>query len=107
MNRALILVLLLPLGACYVDQKRDVAICEIEARRTFPDVDPNQEHAFIPWLTLFGHNMEICMQAKGYERNVLDDRCLIGRVNFVLQAGCYAPGGRFQRLLFDLERRFF
>jgi hypothetical protein len=89
----------LPLAGCYADQEKQVATCEIEARRAFPDVDPTKENAFNPWSTPFGHSMELCMQAHGYERNVLDERCST-YVTFILQAGCYAPSGHLDRLIF-------
>src|SRR5215469_5988690 len=73
------------LSACFDHQKRDLAKCQLDATRTYPD-----ERNFMD------RDTETCMEAAGCEFNLADDRCkgnysLQNSVSLQQNAYCYVP----------------
>jgi hypothetical protein len=57
------------------------------------------------WNQTTGRFVSVCMEAHGYGQNMMEERCDALR-NFATQAYCYAPLGRVERLIFEIEKRF-
>jgi hypothetical protein len=87
------------LGACFDDQKRDLAKCRLDATKTHPD-----ERNFMDRDKF----TETCMEAAWYELDVADDRCtgnysLQNWVSLQQVAYCYVPANWFARDIFNWE----
>jgi len=80
------------LVGCVPDIKRDLATCELEATRQYPN-ERSSDHA------PSSRYIVTCMQSKGY---ALSPKKAVGcdlRLPISTQLACYANDGWFQRLL--------
>ena len=87
------------LGACFDDQRREMAKCSIEALKMYPD-DRN--------LMARDRFTVTCMKAAGYEFDVADDRCkgnysLQNWVSLQSNEYCYVPANWLARGIFNWE----
>jgi hypothetical protein len=95
MKWANIMVVALALGGCTPDQ--DIARCEIEAIRLYPNDPPTWEK------DVASQYITKCMKAKGYEyysfpEMPLEDCGRVGR-NYATDPGCYTSIGWLRRFL--------
>jgi hypothetical protein len=87
--------LALLLSGCIADQKKQVAACEIDAKRTYPDktlrgTSPSVEMADF---------IQACMRTAGYDFTCgRDDMPLSGIYH------CYRPSSKFGRWTYEIER---
>jgi hypothetical protein len=96
MKRAIIIALALPLCGCWADQKRDMAACESETRRTYPDdkeLDAAQARILVA----------TCMRGKGYFYNPFTSRCAGSTPYFELSPYCYTPDNHLGALGLKIE----
>jgi hypothetical protein len=71
------MILLLALGACSQSKGQDIAACQIEATKAYPD----QTSVYDYYKA--NNYASLCMKAKGY---VLTEGC---RADFEVTEGCY------------------
>jgi hypothetical protein len=66
---AFVVLIALPLAACFSEQKQQVAKCEFEAMKAYPgqQLETSKD---------FGRYMRKCMEAHGYNWTMIDGRCL-------------------------------
>jgi hypothetical protein len=81
------------LVACFDDQKREAAACDIEARRVYPG-----ERIELSWANY----VTKCMEAHGYDWHISDKRCEV-RIGMESNPYCYVPSGWLPRRLYDWE----
>lgn len=84
------MLLVLPLSGCFQEQKQQVATCEFDARRTYPNLRLETSNDV-------GEFIKLCMKAAGYDWDLSDNKCQPG---FRTEANpyCYVPsteGGKW------------
>jgi len=94
---AIATVLAVTLNGCLSDQKQQIAKCELEALKFYPDSDhPYYSHDFER-----SHYVSKCMAAAGYEYVVTGKRCDFNPTES--NAYCYRPMDPVNRAAFLLE----
>jgi hypothetical protein len=94
-----------PLGACFADQKREIAACQREAFETFfanNSVEAPDELADPGETLLYIAN---CMMKRGYVEDASDGHCGSG-LNSEVNPYCYAPAGKFAFVVHKIESVF-
>jgi hypothetical protein len=87
-------LLMLPLCACYADQKREIAACqhdEFESFFAYKSIEAPQALVDSDETHLGVAN---CMTKKGYVEDWSHRRCG-SKLNVEVNAYCYAPAGKF------------
>src|SRR5208282_1107214 len=122
MRKYVLLALALALTGCFEEQKRQAAVCEAQALRTYPTESFKSSPAI-------EHYIHVCMQAAGYETR-LTKRCaaheavleitarlesdetpagspseVVRSVDQAAYPYCYAPDGWLWLALYRLELR--
>jgi len=104
-----ILILTLPLCACYAEQKQAVAACQKQAFENFFERN-SMEKLDYPELAL-SRTPEVqiyianCMTAKGYVEDWSDRRCG-SKLNVEANPYCYAPVGQLAFVAHKIESVF-
>jgi hypothetical protein len=107
----LALLLTLPLAACFSDNETNIARCQREMAREIATFDPssaqNEKLARSPLpLSMWGKEeayMVMCMKAAGYVHDVSPAKCDPNQASIFKNPYCYAPRGRLENLLFQVE----
>jgi hypothetical protein len=104
MRRLTMLLLLMTLGGCFSDQKQELARCQLEANKIYPnffDMPPGQPI----------DQIRLCMQAAGYEWVGLggDERCDFYRIMMALPASdtdayCFRASNSVLRWVYEIEK---
>ena len=102
MKRWMVILLFLPLCGCFADQKKQLAACELDARRALGTDFTIKQESLNPWNSSGGRFIELCMEAAGYERGVMNDACNPA-ISFVIQASCYQPADWLGQLIYNME----
>jgi hypothetical protein len=95
MRWLLAVLVAIPVAGCFDDQKRQIAVCELDAIHTYPserlDVGGKIEHLIIT-----------CMRAQGYAFDMTDKRCPV-EFGMATNPYCFVPGGTISRYIFRTE----
>jgi hypothetical protein len=93
---AALLIASVALSGCFDDQRKELARCDLEAKRAglYSLSSPANEP---------GHTIGLCMTAAGYEYSYADRaRCTI-KTPFYENPYCYRPIGRIQLMIYRTE----
>ena len=84
------------LCGCIADLKKQVAACEVDAKRTYPD---KTLRGTTSPSTDMGHFIQACMRVAGYDFTCgPEDMSLSGSYP------CYRPSSKFGRWAYEIER---
>jgi hypothetical protein len=104
-SRAIILILLLALCSCHSDQKKQAALCELEAVRTYASQELGTD------VQVVAH-IRKCMQVHGYIQDMDAANCRTLDPSLAANPNCYKPdtwisiASDYVETFFDaLERR--
>ena len=98
MKRSSFLFLAFGLSACWQDQQRQLAACDLEAIKLYPNQD------FISSKGRLEAAIKLCMKAKGYTYTINPHRCeVVSDESESANPYCYVPSGRLTILVFDYE----
>jgi hypothetical protein len=102
-------LLMLPLCACYAEQKHEVAACQKQAFEKYFERDSTKPADYPELAPTGSHEVHIyianCMRAKGYVEDWSDRRCG-SKLDVEANPYCYAPTGRLAFVAHKIESVF-